>query len=166
MKKEKQIIKENYKKFLINTDKSSEGVKMWWAFIDTQDKNLVKEVVESMTKIERRLRDFKDGFYYKTKIRKFANLKYWTDVEPYEVVRVISDKTVEVRLMDTIQTKRPEAFVVGGFAAHCIDNHNQDYKYISNDKNPTKRIRKGKKGWGNGKYQMSDYPFNFYDYNF
>ena len=105
MKKEKQIIKENYKKFLINTNKSSEGVKMWWAFIDTQDKNLVKEVVESMTKIERRLRDFKDGFYYKTKIRKFANLKYWTDVEPYEVVRVISDKTVEVRLMDTIQTK-------------------------------------------------------------
>lgn len=144
------------------------GIQIWWDFIATQDKNEVHEVVEKMNKIDRRLKSFLDGFHHTTKIRKFANHKMWTDVEPYEVIRVISDKCVEIRPMSTKQIEFPKEFHIGGFSAHCSDQHRQKYEYTSNPTAPTMKIRKGKKGWAAGsmKFKMSDAPVKFYDYNF
>lgn len=140
----------------------------WFEFIADQDNNEVREVVERMFKIQDRLKSFLNGYHHTTKIRKYVSHMMYSDVEPYEVIRVISDKCVEIREMRTKQIVFPKEFHVGGFSAHCADNWNQKYEYISDETMPTMKIRKGKKGWMSGsmKFKMSDAPFKHYDYNF
>ena len=103
-------------------------------------------------------------------IKKFMNRSIGTDCIPYEVVRVVSDKCVEIRAMKTKQTKFPKEFHVGGFSAHCSDNHSQEYEYFSDETAEVFKVRYSEKrdSWG-GKYVrfwMSDKPVYFYDYNF
>ena len=62
-----------------------------------------------------------------------ASGTYWTDYTPFEVVRVISDKTIEIRELDVK--------IVGG------DWLDPEYKLYSNDEHPIKRVRRGKYGW-------------------
>lgn len=139
---------------------------VWFDFIATQDKAEVKEVVIHMINVEYRLKDFCKGHFFTTKIRSFINEYMYSDVKPYEVVKVISENCVEVRELDTNQIVFPKIFHVGGFSAHCADNHNQDYEYISVPSRPTIRLRKGKNGWGKGRFLMADAPYKHYDYNF
>jgi hypothetical protein len=160
-----QSIKAMYKKAFGTKEIS---IDQWFEFIADQNREDVSEVVEKMYQIQRRLKSFLDGFHHTTKIRKYANHIMWSDVEPFEVVRVISDKCVEIRPMQTKQIVFPKEIYVGGFSAHTADNYNQAYEYTSNETASTMRIRKGKKGWksGNLKFSMSDAPIKFYDYNF
>jgi len=53
---------------------------------------------------------------------KYANLYGYSDVHPYEVVRVISEKTIEIRAMNASRDPnwKPE-IIPGGFAGHCIN---------------------------------------------
>jgi len=157
-----QSIKSMYKLMNNNTITIQE----WWDYIATQDRNEVKEVVSFMFKVEDRLKSFYNGQYFRTKIRQYCNKIGYSDVYPYEVVRVISANCVEVRMMDAVQVVFPQEFIIGGFVAHCADNSNQKYEYTSNENNSVERIRKGKKGWGNGRFQMCDNPKKFHDYNF
>lgn len=62
-----------------------------------------------------------------------ASGTYWSDMTPYEVVRVISDKTIELREL--------EVEITGG------DWLDPEYKLISNDERPVERARLGKMGW-------------------
>lgn len=62
-----------------------------------------------------------------------ASGTYWTDITPYEVVRVISDKTIEIRELDVK--------ITGG------DWIDPEYELISNENNRVERARKGKMGW-------------------
>ena len=105
-----------------------------------------------------------------SEIKKYANLHLFTDIEPYEVVRKISDMTVEIRKMDYVQTKFPKEFHKGGFSGYYSDNEAQEYEYSSNPENKVVRIRysKSRKGWFRGSFRhiMSDKPRRFYDYNF
>jgi hypothetical protein len=100
----------------------------------------------------------------------YANHYGYSDVNPYEVVRVISDKTIEVREMDSERDTSVEMkFDIGGFAAHCTNQHEQKWFIKSNAENPVVRIRLGKQGWKdkNGrKFGLSEQPVRFYDYNF
>ena len=51
----------------------------------------------------------------------YANHIGYSDVNPYEVVKVISEKCLEVRAMDATRAN-PEnklGFVAGGFVGHC-----------------------------------------------
>lgn len=138
----------------------------WSEFIKTQNKDEVTEVIYYMFSVRDRLKSFCKGHYFVTKIRPFINRYLHTDVHPYEVVKVISENCVEVREMDTNQIVFPKQFHVGGFSAHCADNYNQAYEYISNPNRPTIRLRKGKNGWGKGRFLMSEAPYKHYDYNF
>lgn len=101
----------------------------------------------------------------------YANRQGYTDVEPYEVIKHISDKTLEVRLMDAIldESWKPE-FTPGGFCGHCTNNGTQRWTISKNERNPVIRIRKQKSGaWKDQygwQYQLSDVPRKFYDYNF
>jgi hypothetical protein len=94
----------------------------------------------------------------------------WSDVEPFEVVRVISDKTLEVREMDAERDESVKLeFHFGGFSAHCSNQRDQKWFINSNPENRVIRIRLGKKGWKDKhgrKFALSDKPFRFYDYNF
>ena len=100
----------------------------------------------------------------------FANHHGYSDVHPYEVVRVVSGKTLEVRAMDTGENKTELQFVAGGFSAHCTNNYAQDYDYTSNPENHVFRIRSSKAGdWKDKhgrRFVISDAPSKFYDYNF
>lgn len=104
---------------------------------------------------------------------KYANHYGWSDVEPYEIVRVVSPKCLEVRPMDAKQTKesieeQKKSFAVGGFMGHT-DNSVQRWEITSNPEYETIRIRLHKDGkWYHGgmKFKLSDKPRKFYDYNF
>ena len=100
----------------------------------------------------------------------YANRRGYSDTTPYEVIRVISDKTIEIREMDYRRDESVELkWDVGGFAGHCVNQRDQKWFISSNTTNPVVRIRKGKDGWkdahGNH-FKLSDKPVRFYDYNF
>ena len=101
----------------------------------------------------------------------YANQYGWSDVNPFEVVKVISDKTIEVREMDAQRDESVKLdWAVGGFAGHCINQRDQKWFITSNEQNPVVRIRLSKTGVWKDKhgrrYGLSDKPVKFYDYNF
>lgn len=101
---------------------------------------------------------------------KYANHLGYTDVTPYEIVRVVSDKTLEIREMKCERNPewKPE-FYVGGFSAHCANQHEQKWFITTDESAPVKRIRLGKRGWKDAhgaRFDVSDKPVKFYDYNF
>lgn len=100
----------------------------------------------------------------------FANHYGYSDVNPYEVVRVISDKTIEVREMDAERDESVKLeWEIGGFCAHCSNQRDQKWFIKSNPENQVIRIRLGKQGWKDKHGRMfglSDQPIKFYDYNF
>jgi hypothetical protein len=99
----------------------------------------------------------------------FANMIGYSDVEPFEIVRRISDKTIEIREMDAERDDSVKMeFIPGGFSAHCSNQHDQKWFIKSNPSNPVIRIRLGKKGWmgKRGRYVLDSKPIKFYDYNF
>ena len=100
---------------------------------------------------------------------KFANHHGYTDINPFEVIRVVTPKTIEIRAMDTVQTDEVKpTFTIGGFSAHS-DNA-QSWEITPNESNPVIRIRLHANGkWADkhgSRYNLSDKPVKFYDYNF
>jgi hypothetical protein len=100
----------------------------------------------------------------------YANHCMYSDVDPYEVVRVISDKTIEIRPMKAERDNSVKLeFHVGGFSAHCSNQKQQKWIITSDETAPIKRIRLGKRGWKDahgGRYNLADKPRKFHDYNF
>jgi len=101
----------------------------------------------------------------------YANNYMFSDIEPYEIVRRISDKTIEIRPMDAEKDDTVALdFHVGGFSAHCSNQRQQKWIITSNATNPTIRIRLGKGGdWKDAhgrKFKLNQKPVKFYDYNF
>jgi hypothetical protein len=101
---------------------------------------------------------------------KYANHIGYSDVEPFEVIRVISEQTLEIREMDAVRDDSVKLeFHVGGFSAHCSNQNEQKWAISSNPNNLVVRIRKGKKGWKDAhgrRFVLDDEPIKFYDYNF
>ena len=101
--------------------------------------------------------------------QRYANYYSYTDVTPYEVIRVVSEKCIEIREMDAEKDQSVKTgFTVGGFSAHS-DNV-QKWNITINESNPVIRIRANKKkGWADKhgrRFRLSDTPTYFYDYNF
>lgn len=98
-----------------------------------------------------------------------ANHYGYSDIHPFEIVKVISQKTIEVRAMDAEKdpTWKPE-FVSGGFAGHCVNNNEQRWIFKSNPEGQVVRVRKGKNGWKSscGRHHLDQEPNRKYDYNF
>jgi hypothetical protein len=102
---------------------------------------------------------------------KYANHIGYSDVNPFEVVKVISDKTIEIREMDTERDESVKMeFAVGGFSAHCTNIQEQKWFIKSNETYSTIRIRLSKSGvWKckhGRKFILGDKPLKFYDWNF
>lgn len=101
----------------------------------------------------------------------FANQISYSDVTPFEVVRHVSGKTVDIREMDAVRSN-PEAdmgFAPGGFVGHFANQGAQQWTITSNPENRVVRIRLGKRGWSDkwgNRYDMCNKPIRFYDYNF
>ncbi len=103
-------------------------------------------------------------------IKAYCNRLGYTDVYPFEVVRTVSNITVEIRRMNTTLVKAPKNFHPGGFCGHYSDNHDQEYTYESNLDAPVIRVRwsEAKKQWqhAGSRFSMDDTPYKFHDYNF
>lgn len=88
---------------------------------------------------------------------KFANQKLFSDVMPFEIIRKISDKTIEVREMDV--KRHPDA---KGFE--------QNWIITSNPANEVIRIRKNKHNQWRSKnkirFSLAVEPSYYYDYGF
>jgi len=106
----------------------------------------------------------------------YANMHGYTDIEPYEVVRVVSEQTMEIRRMTAKLSNgwKPD-ISPGGFAGHCNNQETQTYDYTSDESAPIVRIRKVKPKHSNrmmtwksayGHHRLSDKPCKFHDYNF
>lgn len=101
----------------------------------------------------------------------YLNRHSFTDVDPYEVVRVISETTVEIRAMvATLDPNWKPDFVAGGFCGHVTNNRSQKYTYQSDPNAPILRARRTKsRVWsvrGNKQFFESHQPIKFHDYNF
>lgn len=101
----------------------------------------------------------------------YANHIGYSDVNPFEIVRRVSDKTIEIRAMDSERDPdwKPK-FIPGGFSAHCVNQSEQRWNIQSNPDNPVIRIRLQKSGqWKDAhgrRFDLHDSPIRFYDYNF
>jgi hypothetical protein len=143
----------------------------WWDFIETQDDELVRIEIENWSKADKRLKEYKNQFHVKHRVQKFANQCGYSDVEPHEVIRKVSEKCVEVRHVISHRIRTPNDFHAGGFVGHFADNGAQEYTFRKNEEAQVFRIRlsKAKKGWFDSsgqRYVMSNFPRKFYDYNF
>jgi hypothetical protein len=99
----------------------------------------------------------------------YANCYGYSDIIPYEIVRRVSDKTIEVREMKAeIDPTWKRDFIPGGFFGHTANNDSQKWMISSDETQPVIRIRKQKNGrWGkNGRFSLSNEPVRFYDFNF
>jgi hypothetical protein len=103
--------------------------------------------------------------------QKYANNHGYTDAYPFEIVRVVTDKALEIRSMNATldPTWKPD-MIPGGFAAHTTNNHSQRWIYESNPTARVIRIRLHKNGqWkdsSGSRYVLADKPLRFHDYNF
>ena len=116
--------------------------------------------------------------------QKYANHYSYTDVNPYEIVRIVSEKCIEIREMNAEKIKWDMKVIQGGFSHHVVNQEKQKWNITSNENAPIFKIRLNKSGtifcsttrnhvpnyiWkdshGN-KYHLSDNPVKFYDYNF
>ena len=99
----------------------------------------------------------------------FCNMHSWSDIYPFEIIRVVSDKTIEVREMaaDLDHDFKPK-IIPGGFNGHCVNQDKQTYNYRSCPDGQVLRVRLGKKGWKSqmGRHALSTQPRKFFDYNF
>jgi len=100
----------------------------------------------------------------------YAYLAGYTDCEPYEIVRVVSEKTIEVRGMKAERDASVELkFHIGGFSANCSNQADQKWNITSDESRGVVRIRKNSKGkWvrNGSRFVLTTEPFKFYDYNF
>lgn len=100
----------------------------------------------------------------------FANQYGYSDVNPYEIVRRISDKTIEIRAMSAeIDPTWQMDFRAGGYCGTVVNQNQQRWLITSNPEARVIRIRFGKRGWKDAhgfRYGLSHKPVKFYDYNF
>jgi|TARA_R110000744_G_scaffold271008_1_gene384052 hypothetical protein len=105
------------------------------------------------------------------KIFTHASFFGYSDVEAYEIVKVISDKTIEIRKMIAEHDISHLTQQVGGFCGHVVNQHAQKVTYTSNPNAGVIRIRRKKNNpeqWGHGNFRfgLQQEPYAFYDYNF
>ena len=100
----------------------------------------------------------------------FAMHMAYTDVNPYEVLRVVSDNCLEVREMDHENDPNDmPKFVPGGFSAICIHEGSRIIK--SNPKNKTFKITRKKRNpdaftYKGMRFVLNEKPVAYYDHNF
>jgi hypothetical protein len=105
-------------------------------------------------------------------IKAYANYHGYSDAHPYEVVRVVSPQTVEIRAMRASEKPWKAVWHKGGFAGHCSNQRDQEWEIVSDESFPVERIRWSKQRGGRWqdkygrRFIMSDSPSRFHDYNF
>lgn len=143
-----------------------------------------KELIHNQQSIEtelRNLRNNKDELISKTNtIEKelgdvlYLNEILHSDINPYEVVEMITPNKWLIRKLDTTlkseaRKKMQDSFCPGGFAGH-VDNDCQEWEISVNENNPLITVFRGRKNKhfkiGSMPMSMSHSPIKIYDFNF
>lgn len=101
----------------------------------------------------------------------YANQHGYTDTFPFRVIRVVSEKCLDVQAMNAVldPTWKPE-WQAGGFSGTVLNNRQQRWIITDNPDGVIRRIRKHKSSsWQDAygrRYYLSDQPVMFHDYNF
>ena len=98
-------------------------------------------------------------------IGKYVNQSLYTDINPVGKIIGTRGKTILIvkRVIEKKQTEQME-FIKGGFAGHCINQHEQKWEFEEIDSVIEVKISKQ---WGRrGQMYISDKPVMYYDYNF
>ena len=74
----------------------------------------------------------------------YASEYLYSDVRAWEILRVVSDKCIEIRRMDSEHSCAHLEQVSGGFAGHVVGQRGQKVTYSSNPNNEVIRIRRRK----------------------
>ena len=100
----------------------------------------------------------------------YVNHYGYSDINPFEVIRKVSDKTLDIRAMSAeLDPSWKLDFVPGGFFGTVVNQGSQKWVIKSDPNGRIVRIRLGKRGWKDSRrnrYDLSDEPVKFYDYNF
>ena len=99
----------------------------------------------------------------------YANHYGFSDVTPFEIVRVVSDKTIEIRQMKAQQGQWSQEWLIGGFVGRLTNQRDQQWTIVPDETAPIERIRLTKRGeWRNerGRFALSARPIKFFDFNF
>ena len=94
-----------------------------------------------------------------------------SDVVAYEIVRIVSDQTIEVREMKTKHSAANLEYTPGGFCGHFHNQDKQEVTYESDPEGDTIKIRR-KKGkpehwtYKGMRFGVRTAPYAFHDFNF
>ena len=146
--------------------KSSQELLLKRRNIETELRLLHKKRDECISKIDNIEKELVDVLY--------LNEILYSDVNPYEVVEMITPNKWVVRALDA--TLKPEAkkdiqdsFCPGGFVGH-VDNGYQEWDIRVNEKNPLITVFRGRKTRyfkiGGMPMSMTLSPIKIYDFNF
>ena len=146
--------------------KSSQELLLKRHNIETELRLLHKKRDECISKIDNIEKELVDVLY--------LNEILYSDVNPYEVVEMITPNKWVIRELDT--ALKPEArknihesFCPGGFAGH-VDNDCQEWDIRVNEKNPLITVFRGRKNKyfkiGGMPMSMTLSPIKIYDFNF
>jgi hypothetical protein len=98
-------------------------------------------------------------------IGKYINTYLWSDVNP--LGKIIGVKGKSTLILARVNYTRDESvnmeFILGGFSAHCTNNHTQKWIY-SVDDTDVFTVRLSKTFLHRNRIEES--PYHFYDFNF
>lgn len=146
--------------------KSSQELLLKQHNIETELRLLHKKRDECISKIDSIEKELSDVLY--------LNEILYSDVNPYEVVEMITPNKWVVRELDvTLKPKAKrdiqESFCPGGFVGH-VDNGYQEWDIRVNEKNPLITVFRGRKTRyfkiGGMPMSMTLSPIKIYDFNF
>ena len=166
-----QIIKcrteiEELRTTTFENSKSSQELLLKQHNIETELRLLHKKRDECISKIDSIEKELSDVLY--------LNEILYSDVNPYEVVEMITPNKWVVRELDvTLKPKAKrdiqESFCPGGFVGH-VDNGYQEWDIRVNEKNPLITVFRGRKNRyfkiGGMPMSMTLSPIKIYDFNF
>jgi len=101
---------------------------------------------------------------------KYANHIAYTDVHPFEVLRIVNSTTLEIRSMSAVEQPWERKFLAGGFLGHMENQKDQVWDIQPDKDGDVLRIRQHKDDkWydrDGARYSLANQPRRFHDYNF
>jgi len=98
-------------------------------------------------------------------IGKYLNYYGWSDVHP--MGKIIGVRKSSILVLAHVSAVRDEnvkmEYIPGGFAGHCVNNHQQKWIFTV-DESQTTEVRLSAKLLKN--HKIENFPNSFYDYNF
>lgn len=102
-------------------------------------------------------------------MKEYANMIGYSDIEPFEVLSRTKRTILIRRMKATLSTGFKPEMIAEGFAAHCINQGEQEWIMEADTNAPIERayLRKDGYFWSrNGRHKIGAHPVKFYDYNF